>query len=86
MHAHPVMALVVSTCVYLVKLLGPELQGLLRFKEDLSKVLIFQDAKKPRLKLIKIKIVLIFLKITMISLTTNTTSIQAIYFAFNVAC
>ena len=28
--------------------------------------------------------VLIFLKITMISLTTNTTSIQAIYLAFNI--
>ena len=31
-------------------------------------------------------IVLIFLKITMMSLTINTTSIQTIYLAFNIAC
>ena len=37
-------------------------------------------------KLIEIKIDLIFLKITMISLTTNTTSIQAVCLAFNIAC
>ena len=36
--------------------------------------------------MIKIKIVLVFLKITMISLTTDTTSIQDFYLAFNIAC
>ena len=46
----------------------------------------FSGCEKQRLKLIKIKIVLIFLKITVISLTTNTTSIQAIYLACNIVC
>ena len=54
-------------------MLGPELQCLLRVKEDLS--IDFSGCEKERLKLIKIKIVLIFLKITMISLTTITTFI-----------
>ena len=36
--------------------------------------------------MVKIKIALIFLKITVISLTLNTTSTQAIYLAFNIAC
>ena len=40
---------------------GLELQCLLKVKEDLSSVLIFQDAKKQRFKLIKIKIASFFL-------------------------
>ena len=46
----------------------------------------FSGCEKQRLKLNKIKIVLIFLKITMLSLTANTTSIQASYLAFDIAC
>ena len=76
-----------DTLVYLENInliLGPELQCLLRVKKDLS--IDFSGCEKLRLKLIKIKIVSIFLKITMISLTTNTTSIRAIYLALNIAC
>ena len=61
--------------------LGPELQCLLKVKEDLlSLVLIFQDAKNNVLNWLKSKL-FHFLLNTMISLTTSTASIQAIYLA-----
>ena len=59
--------------------LGQEIQCTIKVKEDLSKVLNFQDAKNNVFKLIKIEIVSFFLKITMISLTTRNASVLAIY-------
>ena len=61
--------------------LGAELESLLWVREGL-----ISGCEKIRLILIKIKNVLVFLKITIISLSTKTTSIQAIYLAFNIAC
>ena len=58
-------------CFALFVSLDPELQCLLR---RLKLSIDFSGCEKYRLKLIKIKIVLIFLKITMISLTTNAIS------------
>ena len=60
---------------------GPEFQCLrLKLNTD------FSGCENKRLKLIKIKVILIFLKITILSLTTNTTSIQAINLAFDIGC
>ena len=61
--------------------LDPELLCLLGAKEDSSQALTPQAAKNNAQNLPKPKQPSIFLKITMTSLTTNITSIQAIYFS-----
>ena len=58
--------------------LGPEFQCLLKVKEELNSVLIFQNAKNNVSNWLKIKIVSFFSVDHNHFLTTNTASIQAI--------